>query len=148
MSTNNTNTLKIDASLLASLRAQKAQCRALVLALQDYVDAPGKDAQKEKRKSAACRIGKDVLKRKNALSAKTPGELRVYVETIKQKAQALASQLPDAKWLLAHCTRELIRVTLAQIVELCGTFVAEYNEAKSEQEKAAQNKPQVAVASK
>lgn len=134
----NTNKLTIiNADLLASMRATKAQTHALVLALQDFTDAPGNDAQKSKRKSACARIGKDVLKRKNALRAKTPSELRQYVESIRQKSQALAQQLPNSTWLLEHCTRELVRVTLSQTIDLCSVFVAEYEEARTDAERKA-----------
>lgn len=136
MNTNN-KTITINTDLLASLRAQKTQCNALVLALQDFIDAPGKDTDKAKRKASAARIGKDVLKRKNALHAKTPSELRQYIEGIKQKSEAIMSQLPVATWLLEHCKRELIRVTLTQIIDLCALFIQEYEEARSDSERKA-----------
>jgi hypothetical protein len=136
-----TNTVKttIDATMLATVKANKRQVQALCLALQDYVDnvAGMSDKQKEARNKASVRIGADVLKRKSTLTAKTPGELRSYVEGIKQRTQATQASLPASTWLLDHCTRKCVASECALVVLACESFVKEYEAARTDAEKKA-----------
>lgn len=128
----------IDTALLATVKSNKRQVHAILLCFQDYTDKGlASDIVKVQRYKATLRVGADVLKRKSTLVAKTPGELRQYVEGISQKAASVIASLPDATWLLDFATRATVKHELMLTIDLCRVFVREYEAGFSDAEKAA-----------
>jgi hypothetical protein len=135
----NTNIITVDSSLLTSVKSNKRQVQAILLCLYDYTDKglALSDAVKLARYKATLRVGADVLKRKATLVAKTPGELRQYVEGISQKATSTIASLPSSTWLLDFAARTTVKHELQLTIDLCAQFVREYEAARTDAEKQA-----------
>jgi hypothetical protein len=141
-------TLTIDASLLATCKSNTRQMKALHLSLCVFTDkmAGQSDIAKERAQKAVVRIGGDVLKRKNALEAKSPAQLRQYVETIKQRTNALLIALPSSTWLLDFCSRATVANECRTTLDMCSLFVAEYEAGFNDGERKAHAESQAKLA--
>ncbi len=125
----NINTPVINADTLKLVRTHARMSNALVLALQDFSDTQLTDKQKVRATNAAATIGTKMLAVKNALPS-DPSKLRMHVESIKQKVNAIVSALPTDKTFKNHCERAAIIKSAKVALENCDTFIKEYQEMK------------------
>jgi len=106
--------------------------RALFLALCSYLDHAtlATDAQKERAKNALANVGAKMLASKNALPS-DPSKLRMHVESIKQKAEAIAARISDVKTFANVAQAAAIRKEVSAAIDNVKLFLAEYNEHKA-----------------
>ena len=122
------------ANNVAALKAARTHQRtstALVLALWGYLDkASLSDSQKERARNASATIGAKMLAAKNALPSE-PNQLRMHVEAIKQKCEAINASLSDEKSFSNHCQSSAIKRACNAALENVKVFIAEYVEHKA-----------------
>lgn len=127
----NITTKTITSDTLRTVRSHARIAQALVLALQDFSDDKTlNDRTKERAKSASANIGAQMLKLKNALPSE-PNQLRMHVESIKQKVEAIVATMERNDTFANHCMRSAITKSANAALESCKTFVAEYKELKA-----------------
>lgn len=130
---NNTNSKTITSETLKAVRSHARLSLALVLALQSFADDKAvlnSDRKVERATNASATIGAKMLASKNALPS-DPGKLRMHVESIKQKVNAIvASMEVDKTSFSNHCTSNAIKKQAVIALENCDVFIAEYKEMK------------------
>ncbi len=110
----------------------KRQSTALVQALWSFLESSelATDAQKARALKASAAIGSKMLASKNALPS-DPSMLRMHVESIKQKTEALKAKLPTAKTNFADFNKaNAIRAAIGATIENVEVFLKEYQEHK------------------
>lgn len=127
--TNNTASTIQSAEALRNVRSHARISRALVLALQDFTGT-AEEKSKARAANAAATIGTKMLALKNALPS-DPSKLRMHVESIKQKVQAIVSKLSDEATFHNHCQRAAISKAATVALENCDVFIAEYQALKA-----------------
>lgn len=123
-------TKTITSDTLRTVRSFARTSQALVLALQDFTDAEMTDKQKQKANAASANVGAQMLKLKNALPSE-PSQLRMHVESIKQKVNAIVTSLDTSKTFANHCQRAAIVRSAKVALENCDVFIKEYVEHKA-----------------
>jgi hypothetical protein len=105
------NTKTITADTLKAVRSHARMSVALVLALQSFTDDKATlntDKKVERATNASAQIGAKMLALKNTLPS-DPSKLRMYVESIKQKVNAIVESLTvDKSSFSNHCMRSAI----------------------------------------
>lgn len=128
-----TNTKTITADTLKAVRSHARISVALVLALQSFADDKAvlnTEKKAERATNASAVIGAKMLAAKNALP-KEPNQLRMHVESIKQKVSAIVANLEHDKASFSnHCMRSAITKQATVALENCDLFIAEYKEMK------------------
>lgn len=114
-------------------RSYNRTARALTLALFSYLDhaSLATEAQKERAKNALANVGAKMLAQKNALPSE-PSKLRMHIESIKQKCEALTKTLSDVKTFANSAQNAAIRKECTAALEHISMFLAEYNEHKQQ----------------
>lgn len=118
---------------LKAANSNKRQITELVQALWLFLDSSelATKAQKDRAMRASASIGRKQLANKNALT-RDPSQLRMHVEAIKQKTEAIKAKLPTEKGSFAenfNCANA-IRVAIGATLENVDIFLKEYNEHK------------------
>jgi hypothetical protein len=128
-----TTSKAITADTLKAVRSHARMSVALVLALQSFTDDKATlntDKKLERATNASATIGAKMLALKNTLPS-DPGKLRMYVESIKQKVNAIVESLTvDKSSFSNHCMRSAITKQSTVALENCDLFIAEYKEMK------------------
>ncbi len=118
---------------LRAVRTHARTASALVLAVQDYADNKAElntDKKRERATNASAQVGAKMLAAKNALPT-DPSKLRMHVESIKQKVQAIVDAMQKDETFANHCTRSAINKSATAALDSCATFIAEYKELKA-----------------
>jgi hypothetical protein len=113
-----------------TVRKHNRLSRSLFLALCSYLDKAGmSDTQKERAQNALANVGGKMLAQKNALPS-DPSKLRMHVESIKQKCEAIVASLNDVRTFANVAQSAAIRKEATNALENVKLFLAEYVEHK------------------
>ena len=122
--------------LIKQVTAHKRNAKTLQLALSLFLDNLEGDAVKERALRASAKLGRQQCKAVDALP-RDAGKLRMYVESCKQKVEAIVAHLPHAANFASFNDCNAIKLEAKQALAFIAQFLGEYKEAKEEAKKAA-----------
>ena len=124
-----TSTMIVSRDAIKNMAAHKKQAKTLSLALSLYLDNVEGDKAKETALRASAKIGRDQCKAVDALP-RDPAKLRQYVESVKQKIEAIVAKLPSVSSFAAFNDCNAVRLEAKLALGHIEQFLKEYQEAK------------------
>lgn len=113
-----------------TVRKHARQAKTVFLALCAFLDKAGmSDTQKERANNALANTGAQMMRAKNALPS-DPSKLRMHIESIKQKCEAIVASLTTDKTFANAAQSAAIRKEANNALENVKLFLAEYTEHK------------------